>query len=299
MSQNAEIFCVGSLNIDHVYRVERIVCPGETIAARSCQVAGGGKGANQSLAAARAGARVRHLGCVGQDGLWLLDILRQSAVNTAAVRVVPETTTGHAIIQLAENGENAIVIFAGANAQLRLPEVQEFFSAAASNAWVLLQNEINLGGEVIEAAARCGLCVALNPAPYQDCVRSWPLQRLRLLALNRGEAAAILGHDFACPQEALGELRQDLPETELLLTLGADGAAYLGQEGYYYLPARKVEVRDTTAAGDTFIGYFIAARAAGRDALTALQQATTAAAFCVSVVGAMDSIPYYNKLKLD
>ena len=272
----------GSLNIDLVYQVEHIARPGETIASSSHQVFAGGKGANQSAALARAGASVFHAGQVGPDGPWLVDKLAGLGVDVQHIRV-GDAPTGHAIIQVDRHGQNSIVLFAGANAQLDQAAIDATLSHFGAGDIVLLQNEINDVPYIMAAAAQRGLTICLNPAPFGPEVCAYPLERVDLLIVNETEATGLAG--------TLAELAALCPHAQIALTLGAAGVQYRSPTEEFHLPAPQVEAIDTTGAGDTFIGYFLAGLTAAMPAREAMARAIQAAALCVTRPGAMDSIP--------
>ena len=274
----------GSLNIDLVYQVEHIACPGETIASSAHQVFAGGKGANQSAALARAGASVFHAGQVGPDGPWLVDKLAGLGVDVQHIRF-SDTPTGHAIIQVDRHGQNSIVLFAGANAQIDRGAIDATLSHFGAGDIVLLQNEINDVPYIMAAAAKRELRICLNPAPCGPQVRAYPLELVDLLIVNETEATALAG------ASSLAALAARYPRAQIALTLGAAGAQYRSPTEAFHLPAPHVEAVDTTGAGDTFIGYFLAGLAADMTAHEAMTRAVQAAALCVTRPGAMDSIP--------
>ncbi len=282
------ILNIGSINCDHVYRVNRIVRPGETLASAAYARFAGGKGFNQSVALARAGARVAHVGRVGPDGAWLRDLLEKEGVDVTAL-TVGETPTGHAMIQVAGDGQNAIVIHAGANGELDGTAVAAAIAGAGPGDRVLLQNETNAVAEAIPIAAARGLKVVFNPAPMTVALSAAPLGLVDVLILNETEAEALVG--AAPPEDTVAALRVRYPETTVVLTLGAEGVLADDNGERVRRPATPARVLDTTAAGDTFVGYFLAARAAGVEITRALDWACRAAALCVSRPGAAASIP--------
>ncbi len=291
---HAAIYNLGSLNIDRVFRVEHIARPGETIAARSVATFAGGKGANQSVALARAGAHVLHVGCVGDDGRHLVERLAAEGVDTRFVRITAELT-GQAIIQVDDSGENAIVLSAGANDHVTLEDVDRALADAPAGSWLVVQNETSAVAHAIKAAHARGMRIALNPAPLDDRAREYPLELVHLLCVNETESAGLIGPASAVrnsPQQALAALRERT-RGNVLLTMGAAGAWLDGPDGTWRQDASRVtNVIDTTAAGDTFLGYFLAALAAGRGPKECLQRACRAAAKCVTRPGAMDAIPF-------
>jgi ribokinase len=279
----------GSLNVDHVYRVDHIVRPGETIAGQSLDVFAGGKGANQSVALAKAGAEVMHAGKVGKGGEWLVERLAALGVDTRFTRIAAEPT-GHAVIQVDAGGENAIFLFPGTNRQQARPEIDEALAAAPAGSVVLLQNEINDIPYIMEEARRRGLAVCLNPAPYGPEIAAYPLDLLDMIVFNETEGEGLTGR--ADPDAILAALGARLPNALLILTLGAQGVACRPPAGAVVrVPAVRARVLDTTAAGDCFIGYFLAAHLRGEPLRQCLETACKAAAICVSRPGASDSIP--------
>ena len=274
----------GSLNIDLVYQVEHIARPGETIASSSHQVFSGGKGANQSAALARAGARVFHAGQVGKDGQWLVDKLAGLGVDVQHIRV-GDVPTGHAIIQVDRRGQNSIVLFAGANAQIDREAIDSALSCFNRGDILLLQNEINDVSYIIATASERDLTICLNPAPFGPEVCAYPLELVDLLIVNETEATGLAG---ASEPAALAAL---CPRAQIALTLGAAGVQYRSPSEEFHLPAPQVEAVDTTGAGDTFIGYFLQGLTADMTARDAMTRAVQAAALCVTRPGAMDSIP--------
>lgn len=284
---------LGSLNIDRVFRVAHIAAPGETIAAESLEVFAGGKGLNQSIALARAGALVCHAGKIGADGGWLLDKLTAEGVDVRGVRV-GDAPTGQAIIQVDRAGENSILLWPGANAEITPAEIDAALSDVPRGGWLLVQNETSAVDHAIRRAKQLGLRVALNPAPLDGRVSSYPLELVDLLCVNQIEGGALSGVE--APQDIAGALAERLPRAEVLLTLGAAGALYRCGPQSLSEPAPKVTVCDTTAAGDTFLGYFLASRIAGDDPGRSLARACHAAALAVTRPGASDSIPYAAEL---
>lgn len=285
------ILCFGSLNIDYVYRVPHFAARGETLASSSLGVFSGGKGLNQSIALARAGAEVWHAGTVGAEGGFLVEELAAAGVHTDFVRTLGTLRTGHAIIQRDDAGDNCILLHGGANRAVTREQVDDTLAHFGAGDVLLLQNEISEGHYAALCAKERGLRVVLNPSPMEESLL--PLFPLAdLLLLNEVEAAQFLRlpHDTA-PEELTARLRERLPETAFVLTLGAQGCLY--GEGGTLLRQRAFSVHavDTTAAGDTFTGFFLASLLEGGELRAALRLASAAAALAVTRPGAAPSIP--------
>lgn len=290
------LYNYGSINIDHVYRVPHLVRPGETLSSHGYRQVLGGKGANQSLAIARAGGEVTHWGRLSQRDRWVIEALSTAGVNTAHIELTAEAS-GHALIQVDDHGENAIILHPGANHGFTDAQQDALMTSVKSGDWLLLQNECNALGKLMVRAAEHGMNIAFNPAPMAANVLRLPLEHCRLLFLNRGEAAMLVDQGEQAPTDALLDaLGQRLPSVEVVLTLGRNGVCYQHGDTRLHLPAHPVEAVDTTAAGDTFIGYFMAARQHTDDTVAALRLASSAAALCVQHEGAAPSIPVISEV---
>jgi len=287
------IFNFGSVNIDHIYAVPHFVRPGETLAAQAYRRGPGGKGFNQSVALARAGAATSHIGCIGDDGLWLRDFLAAEGVDVSALRTCDEAT-GHAIIQVAPSGENNIILHPGANRVPRVGDVEAALRDARPGDFFLCQNETSAVVEALALARSRGLRCVCNAAPAVPILPDAALRAIDILLVNETEMSALGG--AAEPREALRHLRIRYPQLGIVLTLGAEGCLVAGPAGEHSLPAQRVKAIDTTAAGDTFAGYLLAALAEGADMPAALTLATRAAALCVTRPGAATSIPRRDEL---
>lgn len=283
----------GSLNIDYTYRVEHFVGAGETLAASEVKTFCGGKGLNQSIALARAGGDVCHAGSVGQDGAFLLEALNEANVNTDLVTVLPREKTGHAIIQNTADGENCILLFSGANRCVTEEQIDCALACFDSGDWLVLQNEINHIPYLIRQAKAEGLRIAFTPAPMQADVLHYPLDKADYVLLNETEARVLTAAgNIKMSADALADrLRNRFPEVRFVLTLGAAGALYVHKQERFFQPAFPVKAVDTTAAGDTFAGYFLQSVAEGRSIKQAMETAAKAAAICVTRAGASSSIP--------
>lgn len=281
----------GALNIDYVYQVEDLVRGGQTISASKLSKSIGGKGLNQSVALARAGAQVYHAGCVGADGGFLVDYLKKNGANTDFVKTVV-APTGHAMIQVDKNGQNCIIIYGGANKAITHEHVDEALSYFDSEDAILLQNEINDVRYIAEKACEKGMTVILNPSPVTNL--DVPLQLVDMFLLNELEAAEIFGKENT--EEQLQAMHETYPNAKFVLTLGEHGAVYMDTEQTVRVDAVKANAVDTTAAGDTFTGYFLTEYFAGAGVEKALCTAAKAAAIAVSRQGASPSIPYKEEI---
>jgi ribokinase len=284
------IYNIGSINVDYVYRVPHLVKPGETLASHELSTVLGGKGANQSVAAARAGCPVSHVGCIGQSDQWALAQLTQWGVNTQPVRTV-DGPSGHAIIQVDDAGENSIVLFGGANHQLTVHQLDEALSHAKETDWVLLQNECNAPDNVFAQAKAKSLSLAFNPAPMSESVLQLPLQQVDCFIVNEVEARGVAANERGGAQELVSALAQQFPNATVALTLGAGGVELIHAGHVTHCAAPSVNVVDTTGAGDTFVGYFLAGLVAGLEPAAAAHRACFAAALSVTKPGATPSIP--------
>lgn len=284
---------LGSLCIDHVYRVDHITNAGETIASQSHDVFPGGKGSNQSLAAARAGASVSHFGCIGKDGGMLRDVLIKAGVNVEGLRTC-DTATGHAVIQVDGDGQNAIVIAGGANRRLTGADIDSALNSVDDGDWLLLQNEVNDLPMILNEAYQRNLNVAFNIAPVDGREQDYVLDGLSLLIVNEIEAAAVSG--ITEPAGSLAAICRRYPNLEVVLTLGRDGVMYGHNSERMEMRAFEVNAVDETAAGDAFIGYLMASLVKGERMDNALHKASAAGALAVTQPGAASSIPANEKV---
>ena len=278
----------GSLNIDHTYRLPHKILPGETVSATIYTKGCGGKGLNQSVALAMAGAEVYHAGLVGEGGEFLRQRLLDSGVDCSYLKRT-DAPNGHAIIQVDPSGENSIVLYPGSNHGLMPKEVDATLSRFGKGDLLLLQNETNMVPYLIRRGHERGMDVAFNAAPMEEAVKGYPLDLLRFLLVNETEGAALTGETD--PQKITDVICGRYPNLELILTLGTDGSLYRKGDFTLFIPARQVRTLDTTGAGDAFIGYFLAGIADGADPGYSLTLATAAAAIAVTRSGAAGSIP--------
>ncbi len=284
---------LGSINIDHVYAVDHFVRAGETLASSRYNVFAGGKGFNQSIALARAGAATTHVGNIGEDGEWLRNRLRAEGVDTTHVSI-DEAATGHAVIQVVPSGENAIVLHGGANRTVAESDIDAAFLSCAPDDTFLVQNETSLVAVAIRKAHAKGLKIVLNPAPMDDTINEYPLDLVDIFILNETEAEGLTG--VSRPDDICVAMRNRFPRAATVLTLGSKGAMYVDAKTLIHEAALRVEAVDTTAAGDTFIGFFLAECMRSGDHARALKWGCHAAAICVTRAGASDSIPYQKEV---
>jgi len=283
-----QILNFGSINIDHVFFVEHFVRPGETLASMDYQKFAGGKGFNQSIALAQAGADVIHAGKIGHDGLWLLDRLKQCGVDTSLIQTV-NTPTGQGIIQVNRDGENAIILFGGANREITEADAIKVLPQFKPGDYLLLQNEISAIPEIMKLAGERGLRIIMNPAPIGPEVQRYPLDSVEVFILNEIEGRDMTGEtDF---RRICRAMANRFPKAMTILTVGDQGVWFEDKNRLLHVKAEKVKPVDTTAAGDTFIGYFVAEYTRGNDLESAVRFASRAAAICVTRPGAADSIP--------
>ena len=276
------VFNLGSINIDLVYTVPHFPAPGETLTTLDHQRTLGGKGANQSIALARAGGDVRHIGATNREDEWLRAEMRGAGVGMSGVQD-SSLATGHAIVSVSVDGENQILLFPGANHDIDMDDANATLDQAGDGDWALLQNETNGGAEFVAAARHRGLKLAYSAAPFDAEITAGLLPHTDLLIVNEGEAEALAA--------MLGRPATEAGIPHLVITRGGDGADYTGEAGSFHQPAFDVDVVDTTGAGDCFFGYFLAELAVGVAVPQALRLASAAGALHVTRLGAGAVIP--------
>lgn len=284
-----KILNFGSLNIDHVYHVDHFVKPGETIPARSFELFPGGKGLNQSVALAKAGAAVYHAGKLGHDGGMLKEILEKSGVNTDYLESTDEVS-GHAIIQVSNTGENSIIIYGGSNRTITGEYVDRVLGDFGPDDMVLMQNEINCIDYIARKCYEKGMKIAFNPSPLDEgLLKTFPFELVTLFLVNEIEGHGLTGKSE--PDEILDAFMEKYPDSAVVLTLGSRGAVYRDRHTTYCHGTYEVKVVDTTAAGDTFTGYFLSSLSSGLGIPECLKRASAASSLAVSRKGASSSIP--------
>ena len=284
----------GSCNIDYVYKLEHIVREGETEHSYAEEVFPGGKGLNQSIAIARAGAKVWHAGCIGKNGGMLREVLADGGVDLDFLQTV-DVPNGHAVIQVDDRGENAIFIFTGANGCFTVDYIEETLSHFGEGDLLILQTEINNIDRIIDRAYAKGMQILLNPSPIDEAILKTDLQKISYLVLNEIEGEAISGQKQ--PSKIITWFKKEYPHLKTVLTLGDKGCMYFDGRETVFHPAFEVRAVDTTAAGDTFTGYFAAGLARGSSSNEILENACAAAALAVAKKGAAPSIPLESEVK--
>ena len=288
-----KVLNIGSMNLDYVYNVDHIVQPGETQATDEMNIFLGGKGMNQSMALAKAGVEVYHGGLIGRDGQVFLQACKEYGVHDDYIQKV-EGKTGHTIIQIDKNAQNCILLFGGANEKLTESYVDEVLSHFEAEDILLLQNEVNMLPYIVDKAHEKGMQIALNPSPFNKRLDAVDMSKISLFLLNEIEGGQITG--LTNPDKIITKILQMYPGAKIVLTLGKDGAIYADGEQKYFQPIFKVEAVDTTAAGDTFTGYFLAGLIEGMPVPDILRMSAKASSIAVTRKGAVPSIPYKEEV---
>ena len=290
---NMKIYNLGSMNVDYVYGVDHFITGGETLSSYSRDVFPGGKGLNQSVALARAGVAVIHGAIAGDGGALLTETLEAAGVDIG--RIEKRTgSCGHTFIQVDKNGQNCILLFPGTNHAVDLDYIQRFLHDAQEGDLLLLQNEVSHVAAALEIAHSKKMQIAFNPSPFHEDIKKLPLSYVTWWFCNEIEGAALFGSSR--PEEMAEEFRRQFPNSNLILTLGKEGSIFVNADTYMKQPIYEVSTVDTTAAGDTFTGYFLAAFVGGRDAAFSLDIAARASAMTVSRKGASVSIPLRDEV---
>lgn len=289
------ILVFGSLNIDRTFHIPHFLKEGETLHSSRMSILAGGKGANQAVALAKAGADVKLAGTIGDDGKWLLPVLEEYGVDTSLIRVKEDRQTGTADILVDSEGRNGIVLSCGCNFENDKDYIDSVFGKFHEGDWVVFQNEVNDLGYLFSKAIEKEMKICFNPSPMEESLRKLPLQKTSLLVVNELEGAALTLTDESF-DGILEALVSAFPESGILLTLGSHGSMYGYKDYRYRCPAVDSPVIDTTAAGDAYLGYYLAMSLAGKSVDEAMQIASQAASLAISRHGAMDSIPFCSEL---
>ena len=291
-----KILNFGSLNYDHVYQVDHFVLPKETISSLSYGRNFGGKGLNQSIALAKAGCEVYHAGRVGSDGQDFIDYLNKYGVRTDYLLKDMNEATGHAIIEVCE-GQNCIILHGGANQKVSEKQADEVLEHFGKGDLLLLQNEISSTAYIMKKAHEKGLKIAINTAPMDEKIFTYPLELVDIFIVNEVEAAGLVKSETDDIEKIIELIRERFADKEVVMTVGEKGAYYIGKGEVVHEPALKVKVVDTTAAGDTFTGFFLASYLRDSDVAKALKLATKASSITVQGEGAAQSIPDIGELQ--
>lgn len=289
-----KIINFGSLNIDIFFRVNHIVRPGETISAQSIEKRAGGKGLNQSVALAKVFDKVYHAGSIGMDGAFLKDYLTREGINTRFIRE-SDIPTGNAIIQVDDNGENSIVLYKGANFDNDKEYIDEVLSNFDKNDILILQNEINNMDYIIKKGSEKEMKLVLNPSPITEEIKNFDFNKIDLLLVNETEAKEISNCDDV--EKCIDYFRENYPNLKIVITLGERGSIFVSKDSKVCQNAYKVEAVDSTGAGDTFTGFFVAEFYQNNDIKKCLEFATKASALSVTKQGASISIPSMKEVE--
>lgn len=295
----SKILNFGSLNIDYVYGVDHFVQPGETLASTSRNIFAGGKGLNQSVALSRAGGEVYHAGAVGaDDSKVLLDEIAKNNIHDDFLKK-RDIASGHTIIQVDKHGQNCILLFGGANQSITTQEIDDTLSHFNQGDYLILQNEINNIDYLIKEGSKRGLKVCFNVSPFTTKLLDLPLELCSFLIVNELEGGAMVGlKEYTDPYVLIEKLSDKYPNCAFVLTLGSRGSI-LKEVGEDAVSCKsfKVKAIDTTAAGDTFLGFLIASLSRGLKGKEALKTATAASAIAVTRKGATPSIPSLEEVQ--
>lgn len=284
----------GSMHIDYIYNVKDIAKTRETVNAVDHITNVGGKGLNQSVALARAGAKVSHVGLVGKDGADLKSMLIDNHISTDYVECLDNQPSGHAVIQVNSEGDNTILIFGGTNQQYTPELIEKALAASDPDDIVLVQNQINDVPRIIEQAKKHQLKIIFNLAPASQNMAYYPLEYVDVFVLNQNQGNILTRQEK--PDAILATLQRRYPQAAFVLTMGQKGVKFVDNHRRLTIPAERIAATDTNAGGDTFVGYFLARWHLGDTIEHSLELACRAAALCITRKGAATSIPYLNEL---
>ena len=285
----------GSLNLDYTYQVSHILRPGETILAKDVSMNLGGKGFNQSVALSRAGLACYHAGLVGEEGLEFYDACETFGIKTDYIKTVTGRC-GHTVIQVDEDGQNCILLYGGANQKNSKEYVDEVLKNFDTGDIIVLQNEINELPYIIDQAFAKGMTIVLNPSPFDERLDACDLGKVSIFIFNETEGQQMTG--MTTPATIVAAMAASYSNAKIVLTLGEGGSIYHHGDEELYQAAFKVAAVDTTAAGDTFTGYFIAGLVKKLPMREVLINASKAAALAVTKAGAALSIPFMSEVEL-
>lgn len=297
--EKSTILVVGSSNTDMIIKCPRIPGPGETILGGAFFKMAGGKGANQAVAAARAGGKVIFMGCVGDDSMGKESVegLAKEGIDVSLVKVSEDQPSGIALINVSASGENSITVASGANGDFFPEDVMALEEIIGSAGIILLQHEIPLEtvATVIEIAHKKGIRVILNPAPAAPVSKDL-LSKIFLLTPNEHEAALIAGMDSETDPKLLADKLLEMGSRQVIITIGSKGALYAHGTKRKIVESYPVTAVDSTAAGDTFNGYLAVALAMKKEMSEAIRWANKAASISVTRMGAQSSVPAADEL---
>ncbi len=283
------VLVFGSANIDRTYQVNHFVTAGETMSADKMNLFCGGKGFNQAISFARAGSDVYFAGAVGEDGRMLIDTLKENGVNVDHLKML-SGPSGHAVIQVTPEGQNSIIILAGANGAITHEDVDRVLASFSKGDLVVLQNEISSVDYIIEQAKERSMIVALNPSPFNEKIKIYNLSKVDYLLVNEVEGALLTGCDN--PEKMPCAIHAKYPDANVVLTLGCAGSVFMSKNGKILSSGiYQTEAVDTTAAGDTYTGFFLSEAVKSGNIEAALKTAAIASGISVSRPGASQSIP--------
>lgn len=291
-----KVLSFGALNLDFRYEVDHILRPGETLSSKSLEVHYGGKSLNQSVALSRAGADVWHAGRVGHDGKCLIAFLKENGVHTDQIEVVEEAMSGQALIQVVEeSGENCILLTPGTNGMIDKDFIQQVAAHFEKGDCAVFQNEISNVDYAMECCKKRGMTIAFNPSPMsKELAESDVFQYVDYLFLNETEGAQLSGVQE--PEQICRTLQERFPGCRVVLTLGKDGAMIVEEGQVIFQKAYPCKAVDTTGAGDTFSGYFLATALQGEGCEKALELASKASSLAVRKAGAAEAIPMLKEV---
>ena len=285
-----KVLSFGSLNFDYVYQMDHFVMPKETTSSLSYSRGFGGKGLNQSIALAKSGLDVYHAGRVGFDGQPFIDYLQEYGVKVDYLKRDEETATGHAIIQVSHS-ENCIILYGGANQLIDEAQIDEVLTHFEKGDLLLIQNEISSLTYLITKAHEKGLRIAFNTAPMDEKIFSYPLDLIDIFVVNEVEGKGLANVSSDQVEDVIAGLQKAYPSKEIILTVGSQGSYYISGDRVIHQDAYRVEAVDTTAAGDTFTGFYLASILRGETVGNALRIAAKASSITVTKEGAAKSIP--------
>ena len=286
-----KILNFGSINKDFFYSVNDFVRPGETISSNGYDIKIGGKGLNQSVSISKAGVKVYHAGIINKEDTFIIDKLKSWKINCDNI-LLSDNPTGHAIIQVNKKGENSIIIHGGANHDFNLKSIKSILSKFETGDILLLQNEINNIEEIIDRAHNKKMKIIFNPAPFNNDILKYDLNKINTLILNQSEGEGLSNEKI--PDKILKVLNNNFKNTEIILTLGEKGSLYSYKDELIKIRAHDVKTVDTTGAGDTFIGYYVAGFASKMNKKDNLNRASEAAAITTIKLGGAESISSIN-----